>query len=71
VAREELAANLQCILNGFAIEWGLPASKVEIRPIDPPDDIKKALHKQETAKQERRYMLFVPKGVDVHGKKDK
>lgn len=35
---------------------GLTVSKVEIRLIDPPDDIKKAMHKQKTAEQERRSM---------------
>ena len=54
VAREKIANNLQRILNAFAVEWGLTVSKVEIRLIDPPDDIKKAMHKHKTAGQERR-----------------
>ena len=40
VAREKIASNLQRILNSFAVEWGLKVSKVEIRLIDPPEDIK-------------------------------
>ncbi len=62
VARETIATNLQRILNTFAVEWGLTVSKVEIRLIDPPDDIKKAMHKQKTAEQERRSMKLLATG---------
>jgi len=62
VARETIATNLQRILNAFAIEWGLTVSKVEIRLIDPPEDIKKAMHKQKTAEQERRSMRLLATG---------
>ena len=62
VAREKIAANLQRILNTFAVEWGLSVSKVEIRLIDPPDDIKQAMHKQKTAEQERRSMRLLATG---------
>jgi regulator of protease activity HflC (stomatin/prohibitin superfamily) len=62
VARETIATNLQRILNAFAVEWGLTVSKVEIRLIDPPDDIKKAMHKQKTAEQERRSMKLLATG---------
>ncbi len=62
VAREKIAANLQRVLNAFAVEWGLSVSKVEIRLIDPPEDIKKAMHKQKTAEQERRSMRLLATG---------
>ena len=62
VAREKIANNLQRILNTFAVEWGLTVSKVEIRLIDPPDDIKRAMHKQKTAEQERRSMKLLATG---------
>ena len=62
VAREKIANNLQRILNTFAVEWGLTVSKVEIRLIDPPDDIKRAMHKQKTAEQERRSMRLLATG---------
>ena len=62
VAREKIATNLQRILNAFAVEWGLSVSKVEIRLIDPPDDIKQAMHKQKTAEQERRSMRLLATG---------
>ena len=62
VARETIATNLQRILNTFATEWGLTVSKIEIRLIDPPEDIKKAMHKQKTAEQERRSMRLLATG---------
>ncbi len=62
VAREKIASNLQRILNEYATEWGLTVSKVEIRLIDPPEDIKKAMHKQKTAEQERRAMRLLATG---------
>jgi regulator of protease activity HflC (stomatin/prohibitin superfamily) len=62
VAREKIANNLQRILNVFAVEWGLTVGKIEIRLIDPPEDIKKAMHKQKTAEQERRSMRLLATG---------
>src|SRR5512145_2789414 len=62
VAREKIANNLQRVLNTYAVEWGLTVSKVEIRLIDPPEDIKRAMHKQKTAEQERRSMRLLATG---------
>jgi regulator of protease activity HflC (stomatin/prohibitin superfamily) len=62
VARETIATNLQRILNTSAVEWGLTVSKVDIRLIDPPEDIKRAMHKQKTAEQERRSMRLLATG---------
>ena len=62
VARERIADNLQAALNSFAEEWGLVVSKVEIMLIDQPEDIKRAMHKQKTAEQERRAMRLLATG---------
>jgi regulator of protease activity HflC (stomatin/prohibitin superfamily) len=62
VAREKIATNLQRVLNDFAVDWGLVISKVEIMLIDPPEDIKLAMHKQKTAEQERRSMRLLATG---------
>ena len=62
VARERIAHNLESVLNAFAEEWGLRVSKVEIMLIDPPADIKHAMHKQKTAEQERRAMRLLATG---------
>ncbi len=62
VARERIANNLQAALNKFAEDWGLTVSKVEIMLIDPPEDIKRAMHKQKSAEQERRAMRLLATG---------
>ncbi len=62
VARERIANNLRSVLNEFADDWGLTVSKVEIMLIDPPEDIKRAMHKQKTAEQERRAMRLLATG---------
>jgi regulator of protease activity HflC (stomatin/prohibitin superfamily) len=62
VAREKIAHNLEAVLNAFTEEWGLKVSKVEIMLIDPPEDIKRAMHKQKTAEQERRSMRLLATG---------
>jgi len=62
VARETIADNLQRVLNQFSVDWGLIVSKVEIMLIDPPEDIKRAMHKQKTAEQERRAMKLLATG---------
>lgn len=62
IAREKIATNLQRVLNEFATDWGLMVSKVEIMLIDPPEDIKHAMHKQKTAEQERRSMRLLATG---------
>jgi regulator of protease activity HflC (stomatin/prohibitin superfamily) len=62
VARERIASNLESVLNTFADEWGLVVSKVEIMLIDPPSDIKAAMHKQKSAEQERRAMRLLATG---------
>lgn len=61
-ARERISQNLQNVLDRMTDDWGLRVCKVEIRLIDPPDDIKAAMHKQKTAEQERRAMKLLATG---------
>ena len=61
-ARERISANLQAVLDEMVADWGLKVCKVEIRLIDPPEDIKRAMHKQKTAEQERRAMKLLATG---------
>ncbi len=61
-ARERISTNLQNTLDAMTKDWGLKVCKVEIRLIDPPDDIKQAMHKQKTAEQERRAMKLLATG---------
>lgn len=61
-ARERISSNLQNVLDDLVKDWGLKVCKVEIRLIDPPEDIKLAMHKQKTAEQERRAMKLIATG---------
>jgi len=61
-ARERISSNLQTALDRMTGDWGLKVCKVEIQLIDPPDDIKAAMHKQKTAEQERRAMKLLATG---------
>lgn len=62
VAREKISENLRQTLDDMTENWGLKVCKVEIRLIDPPNDIKVAMHKQKTAEQERRAMKLLATG---------
>jgi len=62
VSRERISSNLYESLNKLTQEWGLVVCKVEIKLIDPPQDIKSAMHKQKTAEQERRSMKLLATG---------
>ena len=61
-AREKISQNLQSVLDKMTDDWGIKVCKVEIRLIDPPEDIKSAMHKQKTAEQERRSMKLLATG---------
>lgn len=62
VAREKIASNLQLSLDKMTDNWGIKVCKVEIKLIDPPEDIKNAMHKQKIAEQERRAMRLLATG---------
>jgi len=70
-AREKINANLQRSLDKMTDEWGLKVTKVEIKLIDPPVDIKRAMHKQKTAEQERRAMKLLATGRFEAAEQDK
>ncbi|MBU1044191.1 MAG: SPFH/Band 7/PHB domain protein [Candidatus Omnitrophica bacterium] len=71
VAREKISSNLQSVLDRMTKDWGLKVCKVEIRLIDPPNDIKTAMHKQKTAEQERRSMKLLATGRYEAAEQDK
>lgn len=62
ISREKISSNLQENLDKLTDDWGIHVSKVEIRSIDPPNDIKNAMHKQKSAEQERRSMKLLATG---------
>ena len=70
-AREKISDNLQQSLDEMTDNWGLKVTKVEIKLIDPPIDIKTAMHKQKTAEQERRAMKLLATGRYEAAEQDK
>ncbi len=70
-AREKISSNLQKSLDELTDNWGLKVTKVEIKLIDPPVDIKAAMHKQKTAEQERRAMKLLATGRFEAAEQDK
>lgn len=71
IARGKIAQDLQVSLDKVAEEWGITITKVEIKVIDPPSDIKAAMHKQKTAEQERRAMRLLATGRFEAAEQDK
>ncbi len=61
-ARERISSNLQDSLDELTRDWGLTVSRAEIRLIDPPNDIKLAMHKAKSAEHERRAMKLLATG---------
>ncbi|MFG0251003.1 MAG: SPFH domain-containing protein [Phycisphaeraceae bacterium JB051] len=71
IARERISQNLRETLDTMTKDWGLEVSKVEIKLIDPPSDIKAAMHKQKSAEQERRAMKLLATGRYEAAEQDK
>jgi regulator of protease activity HflC (stomatin/prohibitin superfamily) len=71
ISREKISQDLQRNLDKLTDNWGVRVSKVEMRLIDPPGDIKEAMHKQKTAEQERRSMRLLATGKYEAAKQEK
>ncbi len=71
IARATISSNLERELDKLTDEWGIKVDKVEIKLIDPPEDIKIAMHKQKTAEQTRRAMKLEATGRFEAAEQDK
>ncbi|WP_456434448.1 slipin family protein [Thermosulfuriphilus sp.] len=60
--REKLNAKIQSILDQDTEPWGVKVSKVEIKEIDLPDEMKRAMAKQAEAERERRSKIINAEG---------
>jgi len=60
--REKLNARIQEILDADTEPWGIKVSKVEIKEIDLPDEMKRAMAKQAEAERERRSKIISAEG---------
>jgi regulator of protease activity HflC (stomatin/prohibitin superfamily) len=60
--REKLNVKLQEILDADTEPWGVKVSKVEIKEIDLPEEMKRAMAKQAEAERERRAKVISAEG---------
>ena len=60
--RERLNARIQEILDLDTEPWGVKVSKVEVKEIDLPDEMKRAMAKQAEAERERRSKIINAEG---------
>lgn len=71
ISREKIGNNLQRNLDKLSDEWGVNVTKVEIKEVSPPNDIKEAMHKQKTAEQSRRAARLEATGRKEAAEQDK
>jgi regulator of protease activity HflC (stomatin/prohibitin superfamily) len=60
--REEISARIQSILDRQTDPWGIKVSAVELKHIDLPDEMKRAMAKQAEAERERRAKIINSEG---------
>lgn len=70
-SRQKVGQNLIKTLHKKAKNWGVDVTAVEIQTIDPPADIKKAMHKEKQAEQERRARRKEAKGEKEAAEQEK
>jgi regulator of protease activity HflC (stomatin/prohibitin superfamily) len=60
--REKLNSKLQAILDGDTEPWGVKVTKVEVKQVDLPPDMQRAIAKQAEAERERRAKIIHAEG---------
>ena len=60
--REQINGKIQTILDQDTEPWGVKVSKVEVKEIDLPDEMKRAMAKQAEAERERRSKIINAEG---------
>jgi regulator of protease activity HflC (stomatin/prohibitin superfamily) len=61
-ARENVNTELRTVLDEATGKWGIRISRVEIKSVDPPADIKTAMEKQMRAERDRRAAILTAEG---------
>ncbi|WP_149537621.1 SPFH domain-containing protein [Siccirubricoccus phaeus] len=60
--RERINSSLLTILDGATDPWGVKVSRVELRKVEPPENLVRAMNLQMTAERERRATLLKAEG---------
>lgn len=61
-SREVINTKLREELDRYSDKWGTRVTKVEVKRIDPPNDIQEAMHRQKTAEQSKRAVILQAEG---------
>jgi regulator of protease activity HflC (stomatin/prohibitin superfamily) len=61
-ARENVNAELRTVLDEATGKWGIRINRVEIKSVDPPQDIRAAMEKQMRAERDRRAAILTAEG---------
>lgn len=62
IEREKINSHLQEIIDQHSDPWGIKVSLVEVKHIDLPEEMKRAMAKQAEAERERRAKIIAAKG---------
>ena len=60
--RDKINLNLQQIIDSHTEPWGVKVSNVEVKQIDPPQEMQRAMAKQAEAERERRSKIIAAEG---------
>lgn len=60
--REQINAHLQSVIDNFASPWGIKVSNVEVKHVDLPIEMKRAMARQAEAERERRAKVIHAEG---------
>src|SRR6202521_1372897 len=62
-ARENVNTELRVVLDEATGKWGIRINRVEIKSVDPPQDIRAAMEKQMRAERDRRAAILTAEGT--------
>ncbi|RJQ32577.1 MAG: SPFH/Band 7/PHB domain protein [Actinobacteria bacterium] len=62
-SRERINARLRGVLDECTEKWGLKVTRVEIRTIEPPEDVRVAMEKQMRAERDKRAAILEAEGA--------